>query len=132
MNTLSNYILERINPRNLGSSDTFPVRGTIDEIVEFLKNSGFTEIKDSIIYDISIRNMKEMMDKVSGRCFIRSRNQRKPWVRFVDSTTPISKNNFIYCIKENRYFIEYYEFCECPLEWSRFSKLIKNKFDFLI
>ena len=44
MKTIDNYILERLNPRHLGSTDKFPINGTMDEIVEFLKRQGYEKL----------------------------------------------------------------------------------------
>ncbi len=45
MKELSNYINERLNPRHLGSTNKFPINGTIDDIKVFLKNNRFREIE---------------------------------------------------------------------------------------
>ncbi len=45
MKTIDNYILERLNPRHLGPTDKFPIDGTLDEVVEFLKRHGFEQVE---------------------------------------------------------------------------------------
>jgi hypothetical protein len=51
MKPLNNYILERLNPRHLGSAE-FPVEGTADEVIEFLKGRGFKYSESISMYTL--------------------------------------------------------------------------------
>ena len=44
MKTIDNYILERLNPRHLGKAKEFPIDGTLDDVVKFLRNNGFKRL----------------------------------------------------------------------------------------
>ena len=45
MKTIDNYINERLNPRHLGSTDKFPIDGTINKVVNFLKRYEFEQVE---------------------------------------------------------------------------------------
>jgi hypothetical protein len=89
MKTIDNYINERLNPRHLGSTDKFPIDGTVEEVCKFLKTNGFKEIKF-----ISPELIMPSFECNPGkRVFMKN----KSWVRFADmSGDEISIENPIF------------------------------------
>jgi hypothetical protein len=91
MKTIDNYILERLNPRHLGSTNRFPIDGTYKKVVDFLKEHRFKEI--------DIQN-----DKLNEACLVFNKEYEKCFsqdeefiIMFADTTREeISENNPLY------------------------------------
>ena len=93
MKTISNYILERLNPRHLGSG-RFPINGTIKDMIEFLEDNGFTETKwkDLSIFAIFKETHTKQYSIGSAGSITRF------W--FADTSNgPVSRNNPVFLIK---------------------------------
>jgi hypothetical protein len=130
MKSLNNYITERLNPRHLGKSK-FPIKGPINNVVNFLKRLGFTEFKPTdIIHWQSWYDVVYSFEQVGGYVFAWS----PLMVRFADTSEPISESNPIYNICFNKYTDNEY-YLEIPndekqLSEEDFLKEINKKFGF--
>ena len=92
MKTLNNYISERLNPRNLGPANSFPLNATIKQISVFLKSHGFTCIATDF-------NRKKSFDKARGKVFMYSERDAAGWLSFANTTDfNIWQNNPMYLI----------------------------------
>jgi hypothetical protein len=127
MKTINNYINERLNPRHLGSVENFPVDSTIDEVAEFLKRRGFSEI------DFSTDTTDTFNSNPKKKVFMK----RGLWIRFADmSKGSISKSNpiFYYGIRDiyntSYYFIEYSNDSDEKLTEKEFLKMTSKYFGF--
>jgi hypothetical protein len=104
MKTIDDYILERLNPRHLGTTSEFPVRGTAEGVAGFLESRGFEELEADDSWD-SWEQFVDTLDEARKPVFF--------WVpqmiRFADTSKySISKNNPIYCIRYDDDNIGYY------------------------
>ena len=96
MKTIDNYISERLNPKKLGPSRSkFPIDGSLQEVVNFLKEWGFTEIQGEEGYKLS--DVIDAFNKSNSKVFYVSRNGNG--VRFADTSEhKISNTNQTYYI----------------------------------
>ena len=131
MKTIDNYILERLNPRHLGKTSEFPIDGTLEEMIIFMYNNGFTDIgKPSQSPGARV----EKFNFFKGRVF---EYKKDDILRFADtSRNTISKNNPIYVIANSisfgkRYYKEY-ETVDGDKELTKeeFLKEINKRFKF--
>ena len=102
MESLNNYITERIRVDNIKSRE-FPINGTLGEIIDFLKEHGFKEIKD-------LPNLSRYTDYVvpfneyRNKCF----GVFKKNIFFADtSRKKISESNMLYMIKDEQIHAKY-------------------------
>jgi hypothetical protein len=99
MESLNNYIVERIridNVKHVKHSE-FPVDGTVEEIVDFLKEQGFKEINDP---HSGFSDSAKFLNDMKGKCFsVDTRGWEVLGVEFADtSTNKISEDNPFYYI----------------------------------
>ena len=99
METLNNYITERIRVDNIKRPE-FPINGTLDDVVKFLKEQGFKEIKD-LPYFTLYTNYVVPFNKYKDKCFaIEVDGTNTGIIYFADtSKDKISKSNILYIIR---------------------------------
>lgn len=100
MRTLSSYVIERLNPRHLGSikGDKFPVDGTLNEIIEFLKRQGYEEY---FWFSQTPKDWIRSFNDHHEKCFFYNPKNAigYEYIKFANtSETKISKNHPIYQI----------------------------------
>ena len=84
-------ILEKLRVDDIVFSEKFPIDGTIDDIIEFLKNQGFEDIDERGSKD-KVFNSKE------SKCFSCLEELQRIW--FADTSKgKISKSNPIFVIR---------------------------------
>lgn len=104
MRELSNYITEKLDINNVNlNSNGFPFKGTLNEMVEFLKQYGFEDLSDRIKReDLRCFYVEsfEMKHKRGYTIIPRGRKVDQPMhLVFADtSKKEISKNNELFCI----------------------------------
>jgi hypothetical protein len=87
MQTINNYINERLNPKHLGSTK-FPISGTLDNIKDFLEHNDFEEIRKSPFPTKYFNKMK-----IKGFMY----NSTYLW--FADTSKDlISDDNPVFCV----------------------------------
>lgn len=137
MKSIDNYILERLNPRNLGPEliKEFPIDGSIEQIVNFLKSRGFKHADGIDKGDYySFNNVCLKLNKLKSKVYLI--DQSAGWIRFADTkNNKIDEDNPIYCIKSgssrNTYAVERHGWWETYItDPKEFLKQITNKFDF--
>lgn len=99
MKPINNYINERLNPRQLGPSKMFPVSGTCDEMIDFLKSLGFEQIYSlgSVLSDYP-----KKFNEVKRRAFFVNRSMG--FIVFANTSRQnISENNPVYNINFDLY-----------------------------
>jgi hypothetical protein len=134
MKAIDNYILERLNPRHLGSTNRFPIDGTLAEIGKFLKKIGFVEVYVTRTADID--QICRVFDDEHVRGFVFCDNNSS--IVFTDTSKRIiSKDNpifymFLYDGKwfYNRCYGETKPIITIPED--EFIKEINKRFGFLI
>jgi hypothetical protein len=96
MNTLSNYINERLNPRHLGSTDKFPIDGTIEEMASFLERQGFQPREDLVEKPPYFPETAVILNRAKDKIFIVEKDR---WIRFCNTKNEkIGPTNPIYCV----------------------------------
>lgn len=128
MKELTKYITEKldINKVNLDDRD-FPIDGTLDDMIEFLKSQGFIEIPDTSIKS----KLYSVMNKKKGKVFA---NAKDWFIRFADTSKHyIDKEHPVYAIfYDERYYIEWInsikkdDYSLIPKE--EFLKLLNTRF----
>lgn len=137
MQALDNYILERLNPRNLGPKFIFSVDKPVDEIVKDLKNIGLTQMPFIDKYKKVVTGEKQMvadMDDISKPAFITDSNSMLSWIILANTTkNEISEDNPMFYYDEGQcYHIIYFngnqlkEFSLSKNEWlDKVNKIFK-------
>jgi hypothetical protein len=130
MKTINSYILERLNPRHLGSHSLseFPLSSSAEVIVRFLKEKGFVEIPwvNPLLFESGV---KPAFEDASGRSFMWFEDSNVFDIRFADTTSePITNNNSIYlCYRDKRHAnrsVEFYKETDYVFQ----TRLTKDKF----
>ena len=99
MKNLKDAILEKLKVEDIILTEEFPIDKTIEDMAEFLKNTGFKEV--TVSGDISI-----VFSSAKSRCFIFMPTDKAIW--FADtSKEKISKDNPIFYIGLNHRPFEY-------------------------
>ena len=92
METLNNYITERIRIDNIKSAK-FPIDGKIDDMVGFLQSQGFSQIHTNAL------NLRSVFNKAKGKCFM-VYNIHVIW--FADtSNNKINNDNNIFSVDDS-------------------------------
>ena len=92
METLNNYITERIRVDNI-KSVKFPIDGKIDDMVGFLQSQGFSQIQTDAL------NLRSGFNKAKGKCFM-VYNTHVIW--FADtSNNKINNDNNIFTVDDS-------------------------------
>ena len=90
METLNNYITERIRIDNIKSA-RFPIDGKIDDIVDFLQFQGFSQIQTDILN-------RSKFNEANNKCFIAKVNKA---IWFADtSNDEINNHNNIFSVDD--------------------------------
>ena len=123
MKTIDNYINERLNPRHLGSTNKFPINGTIKDMIEFLENNGFEKIERYF------KSISSHFDEIKVRGFLLNYTKDKLW--FADtSKDPISADNpvFGYNVCDNHELESWYYSTDITTTTSETQKLLNKRF----
>lgn len=96
MQTINNYITERLNPRHLGGFK-FPIDGTIKDIIKFLESCEFVQIPHP---PGGYFGMKKAFNSNRFRCFTNRPTIDAIW--FADTSKGIiSYNNYIFSVDDS-------------------------------
>ena len=124
MKTIDNYINERLNPRHLGSIK-FPIDGTIKDMIKFLENNGFEEIKVEEYF----RSTSARFDEIKVRGFMVNRTKDSLW--FADTSKhKLSDDNpmFGYNICDSHRLESWYYDLDITKTTSETQKLLNKRF----
>ena len=95
MKTINDYIVERIKVDNIKPKE-FPVDGTIEDIEDFLKDNGFTQIETNIS---KLSDRSKFLNKHNGKYYMKYQVYRNKTITFADtSSKKISNDNPMYYI----------------------------------
>jgi hypothetical protein len=97
MKTIDNYILERLNPRHLGSTNRFPIDGTIKDMIRFLEDNEFTEFGPG-----SSKVVKRINDQ-GKRGYMTDGANKMLWIADT-SKDPVSEDNPVFWCFPPKYF----------------------------
>jgi hypothetical protein len=96
MQTINNYINERLNPRHLGKVSKFPIDGTIKDIIKFLESCEFVQIPSVKGFN----GTKDAFNSNKSRCFINNPSRNAIW--FADTSKGIiSYKNNIFSVDDS-------------------------------
>lgn len=126
MYSLVGYISERLNPRHLGTAK-FPIDGTINDMVKFLKYNGFKEIKND-----QSKSADEQFDEELMKGIITDDDPDRIW--FADtSEEKISDDNPIFLIRrKNNITVYHYSDGHFDRKYDKqeFIEKLNNRFGF--
>ena len=105
MKNLKDTILEKLKVDDIVLNGEFPIDGTLEEIVEFLEDTGFKEVPNLASWDKTFKNYK----KYNVKCFDADRGSHKS-IKIINRSNPRFKNKLFY-IKlnpEDKYYEDKY------------------------
>ena len=135
MESLNNYITERIRVDNIKHPE-FPINGNTEEIVDFLKERGFEEIKDLPHLPMYTDYVTVFNNTYKNKCFgvmVDSLSKRNI-ICFADtSRKKISESNMLYMIKDGSAYAQYRKIWDIGdayelLDEDEFEKEMKSYF----
>ena len=97
-------VLEKLRVDDIVLNDKFPIDGTLDDMIEFLKDKGFKEVVKQ-----SGTPASEALNKEKNKCFIKDKIKNVYHLWFANtSKQKISKDNPIFFIDETLLFYNVY------------------------
>ena len=92
MKTLKDTILEKLKVDDIIlNKERFPIDGTIDDMIEFLDDTGFKEVPSYGIWNQTFKNYK----KCNGKCFAVDKSSPVS-IEIIDRSNFKSKNKLFY------------------------------------
>lgn len=93
MKPINDYIVERIRIDNVKPTCDFPINGTIDDMIKFLKMNGFKETRFTFGNIFALLNKKSTKQFV---CYNKEFDAVRLW--FADTTNKITNDNPVFLI----------------------------------